>query len=58
MTPVTILVVPHSRSKLFKIKVSLVGLCACIALSIVGAVYVVSVGVKTLDYYVMRNKLS
>ena len=40
MTPVTILVIPHSRSKLLKIKVSLAGLYACIALSIVGAVYV------------------
>ena len=58
MTSVTIMVVPHARSNLFKIRVSLAGLIACLALSCVGAVYVISIGVKTLDYYVMKNKLS
>jgi murein DD-endopeptidase MepM/ murein hydrolase activator NlpD len=58
MTPVTIMVVPHARSNLFKVKVSLAGLIACLALSFVGAVYVISLGVKILDYQVMKNKLS
>jgi len=58
MTPVTIMVVPHTRSNLFKVRVSLAGLVTCIALSFVGAVYVVSVGVKTIDYYLMKNKVS
>jgi murein DD-endopeptidase MepM/ murein hydrolase activator NlpD len=58
MTPVTIMVVPHARSNLLKIKISLAGLIACLVLSCVGAVYVVSAGVKTLDYYVMKSKLS
>lgn len=58
MTPVTIMIVPHARSNLFKIRVSLAGLIACLALSCVGAVYVVSIGVKTLDYHVMKSKLS
>jgi murein DD-endopeptidase MepM/ murein hydrolase activator NlpD len=57
-TPVTIMIVPHARSNLFKIKVSLAGLAACLVLSVVGAVYVISIGVKTLDYYVMKSKLS
>jgi len=58
MTPVTIIIVPHARSNLFKVKVSLTGLIACLALSFVGAVYIISVGVKTLDYHVMKNKVS
>ena len=58
MTPVTIMIVPHARSNLFKIRISLAGLIACLALSCVGAVYVVSIGVKTLDYHVMKSKLS
>ena len=58
MTPVTIMVVPHARSNLLKIKISLAGLIACLVLSCVGAVYVVSAGVKTLDYYAMKSKLS
>jgi murein DD-endopeptidase MepM/ murein hydrolase activator NlpD len=58
MTPVTIMIVPHARSNLFKIRVSLVGLIACLALSFVGAAYVISIGVKTLDYHAMKSKLS
>jgi murein DD-endopeptidase MepM/ murein hydrolase activator NlpD len=58
MTPVTIMIVPHARSNLFKIRVPMAGLVACLALSFVGAVYVISVGVKTLDYQVMKIKLS
>ena len=58
MTPVTIMVVPHARSNLLKIRVSLAGLIACLALSFVGAIYVISIGVKILDYQVMKNKLS
>ncbi len=58
MTPVTIMIVPHTRSNLLKIKVSLAGLVVCLMLSCVGAIYVVSVGVKTLDYHVMKSKLS
>lgn len=52
------MIVPHARSNLFKINVSLVGLVACLALSVVGAIYIISIGVKTLDYYVMKNKVS
>jgi murein DD-endopeptidase MepM/ murein hydrolase activator NlpD len=58
MTPVTIMIVPHARSNLFKVKVSLTGLIACLALSLVGAVYIISIGVKTLDYHAMKNKVS
>ncbi|HVN95244.1 MAG TPA: M23 family metallopeptidase [Syntrophorhabdaceae bacterium] len=58
MTPVTIMVVPHSRTRPFKLKVSLIGLAVCCLLSITGAIYVISVGFKMVDYYVMRNKLS
>ena len=58
MTSVTIMIVPHARLNLFKIRVPLAGLVACLALSFVGAVYVISIGVKTLDYQVMKGKLS
>jgi murein DD-endopeptidase MepM/ murein hydrolase activator NlpD len=58
MTPVTIMIVPHALSNLFKIRVPMAGLVACLALSFVGAVYVISVGVKTFDYQVMKTKLS
>ncbi len=58
MTPVTIMIVPHTRSNLFKVRVSLAGLVTCVALSVVGAVYLISAGVKTVDYYLMKDKVS
>ena len=57
-TCVTIMVVPHSKLKPLKINVSMIGLVSCLLLSIVGAGYIVSVGVNTIEYYGMRRKLS
>ncbi|MBA4416309.1 MAG: hypothetical protein C0392_00135 [Syntrophus sp. (in: bacteria)] len=57
-TAVTIMVVPHSKVKPIKIKVPAIGLISCFFLSIVGAGYIVSTGVNTLEYYGMRRKLS
>lgn len=56
-TWVTIMVVPHSKLKPLKIKVSLIGLFSCLLLSIIGAGYIVSVGVNTIEYYGMERRL-
>jgi murein DD-endopeptidase MepM/ murein hydrolase activator NlpD len=56
-TSVTIMIVPHSKLKPLKINVSLIGLFSCLLLSIIGAGYVVSVGVNTIEYYGMKRKL-
>ncbi len=58
MTSVTIMVVPHARSRLFKIRVPLAGLITCIALSFMGAIYVISIGVRIIDYHLMKSKVS
>jgi len=52
------MVIPHSRRKPLRLKVSAVGLFACICLSFVGAGYVLSEGVKTAEYYGMKKRLS
>lgn len=57
-TSVTIMVVPHSTLRPLKVKASLIGLFTTLLLAIVGAVYTVSVGVNTIEYYGMRRKLS
>jgi murein DD-endopeptidase MepM/ murein hydrolase activator NlpD len=57
-TSVTIMVVPHSKLKPLKIKISLIGLLSCLLFSIIGAGYIVSIGVNTIEYYGMRSKLS
>ncbi|OPY01274.1 MAG: Murein DD-endopeptidase MepM [Syntrophorhabdus sp. PtaB.Bin184] len=58
MTSVTILVVPHSKSQPLKLRLPVAGLVACMALAVVGAVYITIAGVKTAEYYVMKTKLS
>lgn len=57
-TSVTIMVIPHSKQKPIRVRVSAVGLASCLVLSVIGATYVLSVGVKTVEYYGMRKKLS
>lgn len=57
-TTVTIMVVPHSKLKPLRISVPLIGLFSCLILSVVGAGYIISVGVKTIEYYGMKKKLS
>jgi murein DD-endopeptidase MepM/ murein hydrolase activator NlpD len=57
LTSITIMVIPHSKQKPFRMRVSALGLISCLVLSIIGAGYVLSVGVKTAEYYGMRNKL-
>ncbi len=56
-TAVTIMVVPHSKTKPIKIKISIAGLISCFILAVVGAAYIVSMGVSTIEYYGMRKKL-
>lgn len=57
-TSITIMVVPHSKIRPLRIKVPAIALFSCLLLSIIGAVYVVSIGVNTIEYYGMRRKLN
>ena len=52
------MVIPHSKQKPFRMKVSALVLVSCLLLSIIGAGYLLSVGVKTAEYYGMRKKLA
>ena len=58
LTSVTIMVVPHSSGRPLKINVSVIGLISCILLAVIGAGYVVGIGVRTVEYYGMRQKLA
>ena len=57
-TSVTIMVIPHSKQKPLRMKFSAFSLISCLVLSLIGAGYVLSVGVKTAEYYGMRKKLT
>lgn len=56
-TSVTIMVIPHSKVKPLRIRVSAIGLLCGLFLAVVGGAYVLSTGVRTAEYYGMRKKV-
>ncbi|GAB4362257.1 MAG: M23 family metallopeptidase [Deltaproteobacteria bacterium] len=57
-TPVTVMLVPHSRTRPLRFRVPFAGIAVSVLLCLVGAAYLVHVSVRTVDYYRMQNRLS
>ena len=57
-TPVTILLVPHSRTRPVSVRVPVVAVAASVCLFLVGTVFVVSVSVRAVEYRRMEERLS
>jgi len=57
-TPVTIMLVPHSKTRPLNIKVPFIGILVSIVLWIFGTVYIVTATVNTIEYYKMKDKLA
>lgn len=57
-TPVTVMVIPHARTKPVAIKVPFSAIAIAVFLWCAGTIYVISIAVKTYEYYDMKNKLS
>lgn len=57
-TPVTIMAVPHSRTKPISIRVPLAGILLSAVSCIAGLVYLWTVAVHTAEYYRMRERLA
>jgi len=55
--PITIMVVPHSRTKPINIRLSLFMLASIIVLSLIGIGYVISIGVNMVEYRIMKRQL-
>lgn len=58
LTPVTILLVPHSRTSPVSIRVPVVAVGASVCLFLTGTAFVVSVSVRAVEYHRMQEKLS
>ena len=58
LTPVTILLVPHSRTRSVSIRVPVVAVAASVCLFLTGTVSVVAVSVRTVEYHRMQARLS
>ncbi|MCX7794166.1 MAG: peptidoglycan DD-metalloendopeptidase family protein [Thermodesulfovibrionales bacterium] len=57
-TPVTVMLVPHSRTKPVAIKVPFSVIAIAVFLWCAGTIYVISIAVKTYEYYNMKNRLT
>lgn len=56
--PVTLMLVPHSRTKPLSVRIPLAGIFVSILLLMVGTAYMISMSVRTLEYYKMRERLA
>jgi murein DD-endopeptidase MepM/ murein hydrolase activator NlpD len=57
-TPVTIMLIPHSKSRPVNFKVPFIGMFTTLVLCCFGTVYVLSIAVDTFEYYRMKDKLN
>ena len=57
-TPVTIMLIPHSKTRPVNFKVPFIGMFTTIVLCCFGIVYILSIAVDTFEYYRMKDKLN
>lgn len=57
-TPVTIMLIPHSRARSLSLKIPVVGIALSLFLLCAGAASVITVSVRTVDYYHMKDRLA
>lgn len=57
-TPVTIMLVPHSRTKPVSIRIPLAGILFSTVSFFVGVIYLFTIAVHTVEYYQMKERLS
>ena len=57
-TPITIMLVPHSRTKPMSIRVPVCGIAFSVFSFFAGVTYLSTVAVNTIEYYRMRERLS
>jgi murein DD-endopeptidase MepM/ murein hydrolase activator NlpD len=57
-TPITIMVVPHSKTSPINVKIPFIGIFTSLILCCFGIVYVISIAVDTFEYYKTKEKLN
>jgi len=58
LTPVTILLVPHSRRRSVSIRVPVAAVAASVCLFLIGTAFVVAISVRAVEYRRMQERLS
>jgi murein DD-endopeptidase MepM/ murein hydrolase activator NlpD len=57
-TPITIMFIPHTKARTINLRVPSIGIAACVALWIIGTVYVVTTAVRIVEYQTMKEKIA
>ena len=57
-TPITIMLIPHSKTRPLNFKIPFIGIFTSIILCCFGAVYILLIAVNTFEYYRMKDKLN
>jgi len=57
-TPVTIMLIPHSKTRPVNFKFPFIGMFTTIVLCCLGIVFILSIAVDTFEYYRMKDKLN
>jgi murein DD-endopeptidase MepM/ murein hydrolase activator NlpD len=57
-TPVTIMLIPHTKNKPLNFKLSFIGIFFAVLFCFSGIVYTFSIAVNTFEYYRMKDKLN
>jgi len=56
-TPITIMLIPHSKSRPLNFKIPFIGIFTSVLLCCFGIVYILSIAVNTFEYYRMKDTL-
>ena len=57
-TPITIMFIPHTKARAINFRIPSIGIAACVALWIIGTVYVVTSAVRIVEYQAMKGKIT
>jgi murein DD-endopeptidase MepM/ murein hydrolase activator NlpD len=56
--PVTLMLVPHSRTKPISLRIPLAGIFVSIMMFLVGTAFMLSISVRAMEYHTMKERLS
>lgn len=57
-TPITIMLIPHSKTRPLNFKFPFIGVFTSAVLCCFGIVYILTIAVNTFEYYRMKDKLN
>lgn len=57
-TPITIMFIPHTKARTINLRIPSIGIAVCVALWLIGTVYVVTTAVRIVEYDAMKGKIA